>query len=528
MSNGGQRGLPAALLAIVVAAAILPCLLARWPPSYDYHHWVFHSHLLASLLTAPADAQPLRSLFAINARPVPNLGVSLGMTFFDLFLPSPVAGRVFLVLTVLVFGLGFRALVRAVQGRPAAIELFGFAWSYGYFLYAGYIGYVFSLGIAFFAIARLHRLTLRPAPWTTGEIIRLGLLVGVVACAHLFAWLVLAGAIGVYGAVLALRRSWQRVGSLLVALLPALVYLGWYTALAWHTVVGENAGTEMYDSMTDKKISLIDSVLLFVRADPLPSPVSIFWANVVSLGLLAAVVAASSAPGTTRAEPGRRLGSLGIVAGIFGAIALFWPFGTLDGMGRPDERMAMPAILLGLAALPHRRSSARAAALAAIPVLGVLLANAVRFEDGSRRIEQTLAVLRDIIPPNDPYISLMIWNGRVNGGCEPLPTHPTVGQATFKWIALERQIETGRIRTHVMGSGLVSNEFRWDELEHVAVFIMKRAQVALWIRQGDFYPPIPFIVLLGCEQDRASAARDLGAFYVEQRSGELITVLRHR
>jgi hypothetical protein len=76
----------------------------------------------------------------------------------DVFLPAETSGRVLLALCVLVFGAGFRFLMRSVQGRPTATELLGPPLAYGSFLYAGYLSYVFSLGVAFFGIGLVHRL----------------------------------------------------------------------------------------------------------------------------------------------------------------------------------------------------------------------------------------------------------------------------------------------------------------------------------------------------------------------------------
>jgi hypothetical protein len=215
---------------------------------------------------------------------------------------------------------------------------------------------------------------------------------------------------------------------------------------------------------------------------------------------------------------------------MFAVLALFWPFGTLDGMGRPDERLALPAILLLLASLPLRRASPFVSALAAVPVLAVLGLHTAEFRASSGRIEQVLAVVRDRIPPDAPYLSLTVWDGRVEGGCEPSPSRPSIGQPTLKWIALARQIETGKLATHIMGSGLVGIEFPPDRIEDVATFIMKTREVAGWAGTGDSAapPPARYVAVLGCTASRLAAESALARYYVPIESGDSVTVLERR
>ena len=148
-----------AWLALLSVVSVIPFWVAEFPPLLDYPQWVFQGYLVMLLLSGADAGQGAALPYMLNWAPIPNLAAPLGIGLLNFWLPPQQAGRVFGATCVLLFSYGFAYMMRSTQRRPTAIELLGPVWAYGYFMYSGFLSYVLSLGIAFFAIGSLTRLS---------------------------------------------------------------------------------------------------------------------------------------------------------------------------------------------------------------------------------------------------------------------------------------------------------------------------------------------------------------------------------
>ena len=302
-----RRQLALAALLLVLAAAALPAVAARHPPLHAYYQWVLQGHVLKQLAAPePEVAEPASSYYALRARPVPNMGATVAVAALDLVLSPSDAGRVFLALAAISFGLGFAVLARTVQGRPTAVELLAFPWAYGFLAYSGYLSCLLSLGLAMLSIAVLHRFATAAAGAPEASATRrmclaLALLGAFVWMTHIAGWAVLAWTVAVYAVWLARRGDRRRARQLALALVPSLALLAWHAAVVVSRTVtlGRESRTELYAEWLDKLTSLSRGLLLFLRIDPFEWGVSVFWLNVLAACAIAAEPRPASWPART-------------------------------------------------------------------------------------------------------------------------------------------------------------------------------------------------------------------------------------
>ena len=194
---------------------------------------------------------------------MPNLAAPVLIGLFNTVLPTEAAGQVFIVVTVLGFACAFGYLVRTIQQRPTAVEFLGFPFAMGFFLYKGYLSYVFGLAGMFLLVAMLERLVRR-----CGE---QSILLGVAGLSvllylsHLLAWVMGGLAVLVYALVLARQGRRRTAAQLVAGLPPGGILAGWYV-LAEHG----GSGIMLYPSWRDKAIALTETLQFFLRSDPFP------------------------------------------------------------------------------------------------------------------------------------------------------------------------------------------------------------------------------------------------------------------
>src|SRR5438874_3217701 len=98
---------------VLSVAALLPFVAVEFPPLFDYYHWLFQAHILKTLvLGGTAGLQSVDPLYSLNWAPIPNLAAPVVIALLSVWLPLSIAGRVFLVLCVLLFAYGFAHMVR--------------------------------------------------------------------------------------------------------------------------------------------------------------------------------------------------------------------------------------------------------------------------------------------------------------------------------------------------------------------------------------------------------------------------------
>jgi hypothetical protein len=481
---------------ILTVSAVLPFAVVQFPPLYDYYHWVFVGHLVPLLLPGAQGGGPaVNQLYGLTWLPIPNLGEPVLIALLGLVLPADVAGRVFLTLCVLAFAYGFASLVRAVQGRRTAIELLGFPVAFGYFMYKGYDSYLLSLAIAFFAVSTLHRVTLGGTLRLAGREVALlaGLGVGLYLC-HLFGWMVFALATAIY-TLRMLRQGQWRAGLLLGAtVLPALALLGWYTA-------GSADGSQvvLYPLLSEKLLSLVEPLMLFLRTDPFTPPLATFWTNLGG-GLLILAVLAANLVSPLRKQPWL---PLLLTAAILGVIALALPISEFSGDIRPDERFVLPAVLIGLASLRFKPLTVRRGAAMSAVVLLILSYHLVEYQSAGAALREIKQSTAAALPPGAAVLSLTVNGGATRGTCAASADVFSVGAPTLKWFGLERLLGAGAtLSANVMPTSLVHAKIGAQPVPDLTVVEMSpdqiRAAGPLGLQSAGLYP---YVEVFGCPQD---------------------------
>jgi hypothetical protein len=417
-------------LVLVVAAVAVLCA-ADVLPFYDYYLWLFQGHVLGALAFGPDPGGALAAVYRLSLVPVPNLAAPGLIGLLDIWLPVEVAGLVFVVVTVVGFAVAFGLLSRTLQRRPSWVDHTGFLWAFGFFLYKGYLSYLFGLALAFVLIAVLERSVRRSGELTWATFWLLSAVGVAVYLSHLIAWSIAVLAVALYAVVLARNGRGTHALRLATTVVPAALLLAWY-ALA------ERGGTglALYTSWSSKAISLGEPLLFVLRLDPFPPAFPVFWAN-VAVGLAVVALAAHQVQwsGVTAAVRTRPVLWL---SGLLAAVALLVPIDEVNELIKPDERFVLPAVLLALAALPHRQRRPATTAAVAVLVVAVLGLHLVEYRAVAPRIDQLDAATDAFVGSGSRVLQLAIPS---HSGCTPA-FGLSVGVPTLKWFGVDHVLET--------------------------------------------------------------------------------------
>lgn len=436
-----------AFLSLVAVALVSG---VHYLPFYDYYQWLFQGHIVAGLLSGRhAGGQPLSALYGLRLLPVPNLAAPVGIGLLNLWLPIEAAGKVFLVLVVLAFTYSYAYLVRSIQQRPTVLEFSGFLWAFGFFLYKGYVSYLFALALTFVIVGLLHRTVARSGAgpsWAT--LATVAVLGAVLYLSHLLAWSIGFLATIVYALVLARRGQRRLAGRLVLTSVPALAMLAWYAVSR-----PSGSGIVFYGSLGEKVVSLIEPLLLFVRLNPFPAFLPLGWANLgVGLALMAVLAYSLDWP-ALRAK--RFPGPAIWIGALLGVAALAIPISSLGDLIRPDERFTLPAVLIVLAALPSRRLSVRPS----LAVVGLAtIVSAAHFGEyravGADMSGVDKAVDAVVMPSGAPLLSVSLY---AKGTSCPTSFGPDVPALT--WFGVDHAIEHGQPRANFAETSFVYSRF---------------------------------------------------------------------
>ena len=435
-------------------AAILPLSLP-FPPLYDYHHWIFQGRVVADLLFGHPDSRAsVSSIFTLRRMPIPNSASPVAIGIVSLLVDPEIAGRVFAGVAALSFAYGYASLSRAVQRRATAFEFLGLPWAFGYFLYKGYVSYLFSLAIAFFALAylcRIHdRRPSRVSAWDAGVLVVLATLTYL---SHLIGWVVIAMAVALHAADLYRRPSTRREAiALASSLIPSAALLLVYLLRQEASGGGELALYPHVWFSGDKLVSLVEPFMLFLRPDPFVTLVPTFWLNVVGLSAIGAALALNVDPGHVTRKP--ILAVLGLVLVV---AALVTPFSTAGGLARPDERLVFPGVLITLTIIGMKRLSAARAFTCAASVVLILSLHYMEDRRVSGQSADIDALADATIPRNEPVLSLVLFDGPLDGGCDDARfSGPSIGAPTLRWFGLYRLMDTARFDVDLLETSIVS------------------------------------------------------------------------
>ncbi|MGH9488155.1 MAG: hypothetical protein ACRD04_11270 [Terriglobales bacterium] len=132
-----------ALLDVVLAAAIVPLWLVRFPELLDYPSHLARCYILAHYGASRLWQQDYHVVFG----PIPNLAMDVIVPALARWLPILASGKIFLTLTALLYVLGCDALGKAAWGRPHWLALAAGLTFFNSNLLLGRVNYMFGLAV---------------------------------------------------------------------------------------------------------------------------------------------------------------------------------------------------------------------------------------------------------------------------------------------------------------------------------------------------------------------------------------------
>ena len=510
------------LYLILMTLCLTQLFSVRFLPFSDYHQWVFQGHLLRVHQDDPA---AVAEYFTWAHSPVPNSAFPavawlLGKLSSD---PEGIA-KAFLAVAIVVYTLGASYLIRSVQGRPTAVEILPFIWSYGYYVYNGFLSYHLSLGLFFLSFGYLHRATKggneRPPALSVLVLMVLSI---ITYFSHLFGWLPLCIAVAAYAVRIIIRQRDGKSAWLMVSLVPALLLLAWYSAEQ-----SDALNLTLYDSIPNKLSSFVGPLLLFFRLDPfdIQAPAPFILNSMVGLIVLALLVSLAC-------RTGRRYLPISVHRAPFlvGFALLLCttliPFSWFGGMGGPDQRFMQPAFWTLVAAVCYRPRTWKQEAILVPLVVSVLLVNGILFAQAQPRLKDIFETTRRVIPKGENVYAVSLRNPPIWNSCsQQTAMNLTVGIHTVQWFDLYRFVWNGGLHATIFDSSVLIPR-QTNTIPHLAIAEFPRTDLeaaAEVILEADHYQ---FVEVFGCLTDLEEVEQLLfPAFTVRARGLNFLVLSR--
>ena len=263
-----RRGYWLALAGVTVLLC-LPVATIEYPPLVDYPNHLARCFILHNYEIPRYFAEYVRVL-----QPIPNLAMDLIVPPLLGVLSTSLAGRIFLMLEIVLFVIGIHVLGRAIYGRPTWLVLpLAFFVYNSAFLY-GFVNYIFGLGL--FTLTLGLWLKWREH-WTPGRLAMLAIFTLCAFIAHLSAFLFLSMAFGLIAACDGLRRTrpLRDLARDLMPLIPGIAAFCLYMrssgkvgSIIWNSWIGKLVGplsiVTAYDNKLIAFIALSTTLLLVV------------------------------------------------------------------------------------------------------------------------------------------------------------------------------------------------------------------------------------------------------------------------
>ncbi|HEU4685508.1 MAG TPA: hypothetical protein VFS39_13465 [Nitrospira sp.] len=145
-----RAGWPIACSAVLgMALAFIPIAVSSIPPLADYPNHLARVHILTHLGGSPELAEYYRSVQGVQ----PNLAFDVVVGALTRVMPLEAAGRTFIALTIASLVGGVLALHRVLHRRPSLWPLLSLFFVYNRLLLWGFLGYLFTLGLALASFA---------------------------------------------------------------------------------------------------------------------------------------------------------------------------------------------------------------------------------------------------------------------------------------------------------------------------------------------------------------------------------------
>lgn len=388
-----------AVYALASIAVLLPLAVVEVPPLVDYPNHIARLHIIANSESAPVLAANYSIVWGI----MPNLALEAVTRPFMGLLPVELLGRLFIAATFALLAGGTLWLHRLLHGRiglwPAAAWLF----LYNHLLIMGFLGYLFTLGLALVLFAAWIAGQRWPV-WLRGTLfpaIVLALFFG-----HLFA-------LAVYGLFIATwelgkglplirgdrRRALRRWAFAAWQFVPAAGLL-----LATMPEAGERS--LYYGPLLAKIRALWSPVLTWYT--PIDAALILFVLGVLAAGLVTKRLALA---------PGLRLPVA--ATAVLAALMPFWIEGAWGSVWYADLRLPLALALLLVAGLRPRSISPRMAMSVGCAAAVLLTARIVDVTTAWQAVDRDYAEFRSAISRIEPGASLLpvqIRNAAQDGG----------------------------------------------------------------------------------------------------------------
>jgi len=328
--------------------ACIPLAVSWLPALADYPNHLARVFVLLNLHRSPALATYYESFF----RGQPNLAFDLGVAALAQVMPIWLAGKMFIVITFITIAGGVIYLHRVTHGHWSVWPLLVFFFLYNRLLLWGYLGYLFSLGLAVWGVAFFLRLKRADAALR----LAVGLAFAIaVYFGHLFAFGIYAVCIATITAndvIPTIRRMPSAAaGEFLVAGLPLLLPVVLFMTSSMAGEAGRTSWALGYLRSLTAPFNVIHNYSLLL--------------DVITLLILAGVVITALLRG--RLSIDRRL-LVPII--LLSVIQIFMPDRLFSSQGA-DHRIPIALVLFGIAAVDPiiRRADRSEVIFAALSVL---------------------------------------------------------------------------------------------------------------------------------------------------------------
>lgn len=208
--------------AVLILVNLWPIWLVRFPPLQDYPNHLLSAHIAAHYNDPNFD---YAQNFVLSWHPVPNMLGTLIMAGLARVVATPLAGKLFLSLYIILFPLSLFYLINAVDGNKLLLGLFGFPLTYNWFFNMGFLNFCLSLPLYCFAVGFWWK-TRSGQQNRVNRIVVLGLLTLLIYLSHFLtfgAWIITVVSLSLasVGWRSTIKRGLLLAGLVAIILIPA-------------------------------------------------------------------------------------------------------------------------------------------------------------------------------------------------------------------------------------------------------------------------------------------------------------------
>ena len=466
-------------LILLAGLSLLPALVVRFFPVYDYPHWVYQAHIIANL-------QSFTDHFYISWLPVPNLGSTLPLLVLTPLLGAEMAVKVLVLINAFLFVIGYAYYIKGIDVNQIGLRYLGPVIVFNVFFFYGYLSFYLGLTIIVFTFGYLIRLT---GPLTRKNIFNVALLSIIAYLCHLFIWL----PIFLYTIISDLIE--RKTIKLSISQLPPLLLFFIYAVAR---VGQENMRVIPYNSILNKLFSLVGPLIPFQRIDPFPSKLPILLLNLFVMGLIALVIfmgllknKRDGTPSTCRGD------SLMYTLALLTVMGIVFPFTTIAGMGMADQRLIFIAALLAFPLLMSCLKVEFAPKLTIFISIFVILVNLVSFIDTDKQLRVVDGAIKQI-PHGKTIYTASFRNVPLYGECEPKLLNSGNGIFPLQWFPLYEFTERGDVVAETFSTAILKTKPNSQRQLYFGEFNTEQTQGAFLEKMNAENNTWDYVVIFRC------------------------------